>query len=188
MRSDGTGNLDGTGTAGEQPLATVQQADGHLGLRYERRLAHPPEKVWRALTESEHLEHWMPCDIVGERRAGASIDLPFWPGHVERYAIEEPVLHGQIRVWEPPRVFEWTWGTDVLRWELEETAAGTLLTFTTWLGDDDATKAANTGAGYHVCLSFLETWLDTGATGPVVDAEVAFWEARYTEAIAGRSD
>ncbi|UMG93452.1 SRPBCC domain-containing protein [Nocardioides sp. TF02-7] len=36
-----------------------------VGLRFERRLAHPPEKVWRALTESEHLRHWFPADIVG---------------------------------------------------------------------------------------------------------------------------
>ena len=73
-------------------MATLLEADGQVGLRYVRRLAHPPEKVWRALTESEHLRHWLPCDIVGERRAGAPIELPFWPEHVESYGIEDPVL------------------------------------------------------------------------------------------------
>jgi uncharacterized protein YndB with AHSA1/START domain len=65
-------------------------------LRYERVLRHAPEKVWAALTESEHLRHWMPCDIVGERREGADLELPFWPAQVERYAIEDPVLYGKI--------------------------------------------------------------------------------------------
>ena len=32
------------------------------GLQYVRRLAHSPEKVWRALTEGEQLAHWFPAD------------------------------------------------------------------------------------------------------------------------------
>ena len=28
--------------------------------------SHPPEKVWRALTEPEHLAHWFPTTIEGE--------------------------------------------------------------------------------------------------------------------------
>ena len=38
------------------------------GLRYVRRYPHPAERVWRAITESDQLRYWMPCDIVGERR------------------------------------------------------------------------------------------------------------------------
>ena len=57
-------------TSRDEPLATVLDDDGRVALRFRRRLPHPPEKVWRALTESEHLQHWMPCDLVGERRAG----------------------------------------------------------------------------------------------------------------------
>lgn len=82
----------------------------------------------------------------------------------------------------PPSVFEWTWATDILRWELADADGGTRLRFTTWLGPDDA-GAANTAAGYHVCLDHLETLLDTGTTGPLVDADVGPWETRYAEAI-----
>lgn len=96
----------------------------------------------------------MPCDIVGGRREGADIEMPFWPPHVEKYGIQTPTLHGKIRVWDPPRVFEWTWDTDVLRWELAADDDATILTFTTWLGNDDA-GAANTAAGYHACLASL---------------------------------
>lgn len=34
-------------------------------VRYTRHLPHPPEKVWRALTEPEHLEHWFPTTMEG---------------------------------------------------------------------------------------------------------------------------
>jgi uncharacterized protein YndB with AHSA1/START domain len=104
-------------------MGTVLHRDERWGLRYERLLRDPPEKVWAGLTESEHLRHWMPCDIVGERKEGADIELPFWPAQVERYAIEESVLYGKILVWDPYEAFEWTWDTDVLRWELEAVAA-----------------------------------------------------------------
>lgn len=163
-------------------LGAVSRQDGRIGLRYERHLPHPVEKVWRALTESEHLQHWFPADLVGERRPGGGLDVRFWPAHVEAYAIDEPVLPGEIRVWDPPKVFEWTWSTDVLRWELEETGDGTLLTFTTWLGDGES-GLVNTAAGYHVCLDYLETLLDTGSTPPLVGVDVAPVEARYTEAV-----
>jgi uncharacterized protein YndB with AHSA1/START domain len=166
----------------EQPMGSAVKDDGRWVLRYERSLRHPPEKVWRALTESEHLRHWMPTDIVGERATGASIELPFWPAQVERYSIDPAVLYGEIRVWDPPSVFEWTWDTDVLRWELEPTERGTLLRLTTWLGPSDA-GVANTSAGYHICLDQLKELLDTGDVGPLEDADVAVWERRYGEAV-----
>ena len=103
-------------------------------------------------TESEHLAHWMPCDIVGERRAGADDRAALLAG--ARRALRHrrrPTLPGTIEVWDPPAVFEWWWSTDRLRWELDEIDGGTRLRFTTWLGPDGK-GAANTAAGYHVCL------------------------------------
>lgn len=170
-------------TIDDQAMGEVLRADGRWGLRYRRRLAHGPEKVWRALTESEHLRHWMPCDLVGERREGGALELPFWPDQVAKYGIEEPVLHGEIRTWDPPRRFEWTWDTDVLRWDLDAVDGGTLLTFTTWFGADDPGGASNAGAGYHVCLDQLIELLDTGGVAPLVDADVASWESRYGAAV-----
>lgn len=103
--------------AGAADLGELIRKDDRVGLRFVRRYHHPIERVWRALTESDQLRFWMPCDIVGERRAGARITLPFWPGHVAKYSITEPVLDGEIQVWEPPTRFGWTWGGDVLLWE-----------------------------------------------------------------------
>lgn len=170
-------------TRHDQPLGEVLRREGRWGLRYERFLRHPPERVWKALTESDDLRHWMPCDIIGERREGADLDLVFWSDHVERYAIEQPVTHGTILTWDPARIFEWTWGTDVLRWELEPVEGGTKLTLTTWLGEGvDVAKDA--AAGYHVCLDQLMELLDDGSTGPLVDADVHRWEKAYAEAVS----
>ena len=44
----------------DQPMGTVLHDGERWGLRYERLLRHPPDKVWAGLTESEHLKHWMP--------------------------------------------------------------------------------------------------------------------------------
>ena len=80
-------------------------------------------------------------------------------------------------------MFEWTWETDVLRWELTPEGGGTHLRFTTWLADDPA-GAADASAGYHVCLDNLEELLDTGRAGRLIDADVAPLERRYEEQVA----
>lgn len=161
-------------------LGTVLRDGDTVALRYERRLAHPPEKVWSALTESAGLRHWFPADIVGEREAGATVQLPFWPDGAQASmetleqagvdtAAMDPfeVLPGEIRVFDPPKLFELVWGNpdgvaDVLRFELEPDDAGTRLVFTTWPGEPGPLGHAGTGAGWHACLDGLESLLATG--------------------------
>lgn len=165
-------------------MATVLRHDGKVGLRYERRLRHAPEKVWAALTESEQLAQWLPCDIVGERREGAALTMPFWPEVVAKYSIEDPVLSGEIRVWDPPSVFELLWDDEVLRFELTPADDGTVLVLTVWLGTSGA-PPASAAAGYHRCLDHLVQLLDTGSAPPIAEGEhPAELEARY-EAVVG---
>jgi uncharacterized protein YndB with AHSA1/START domain len=164
-------------------LGSVSREGDHFVVRFERALNHPREKVWRAITESEHLASWMPCNIVGDRRSGADIQLPFWPDHIAKYGLDStPTLEGKIEVWDPPAVFEWWWSTDRLRWELDETPDGTLLRFTTWLGPDGQ-DAADAAAGYHMCLANLTVLLDTGTAPALVDADVTPVERQYLSQI-----
>jgi uncharacterized protein YndB with AHSA1/START domain len=95
--------------------------DGRSRLRFTRTLAHPPDKVWRAITEPEHLGHWFPTTIEGERAAGAPLRFSF-PGG------EAPPFEGEMVVYEPPSVMELRWGADIVRLELRATATGTELT------------------------------------------------------------
>jgi uncharacterized protein YndB with AHSA1/START domain len=146
--------------------------DGRFRLRFTRTLAHPVERVWRAITEPEHLAHWFPTTIEGERAAGASLRFSF-PGG------QAPPFDGEMLAYEPPSLMELRWGTDVVRLELRPTATGTRLTLLDTL--DERGKAARDGAGWHVCLDNLEAEL-RGEPSPGEDT--AGWSdvhPRYVE-------
>lgn len=51
---------------------------------------------------------------------GAVLAFLFWPAHVERYGIpaEQAVLAGRCWPGEPPRLLEYSWDADLLRFEL----------------------------------------------------------------------
>lgn len=124
---------------------------GKWQLRFVRRLRHAPEKVWRALVEPEHLAAWMPARMEGERRAGAAL----------RFVFEEDPSYeslGEILVWDPPRVLEYRWEDEFLRFELKPSEGGCELTFVTRF--EEVGKAARDAAGWHVCLDLLEHHLD----------------------------
>lgn len=165
------------------PLGEVVREGGRVGLRFRRHYPHPIERVWRAVTESDQFRQWMPIDMIGERREGAEVTLPFGQAEVEKYNISEPVLTGRIEVWQPPSVFQWTWDKDVLRFELTATESGTQLLFTTWPESQDLEEAASTAGGYHLCLAELAVLLD-GRTVPStteIDAIAFSFEKRYRE-------
>lgn len=165
-----------------EDLGEVIRDGDRTGLQFVRHYPHPIERVWRAITQSDQLRAWLPCDIVGERAEGAEIACEFWPAHVAKYSIPDPVLTGEIQVWEPPRLFQWTWGGDVLRFELEADAIEqTTLRFTTWLIDTGAEGAANTAAGYHVCLTALDALL-AGHPISIVDSEALVKQLETTYA------
>jgi uncharacterized protein YndB with AHSA1/START domain len=135
----------------------LEQVGDRWQLHFTRRLPHPPEKVWRALTEPEHLKEWFPNDIEGERKEGATLR------HVFRND-EAPVMTGEMLRFEPPAVLEFTWGDDLLRFELrgEDNDSTTVLELVDVL--EDIGKGARDGAGWHVCLDALEQHLEGKAT------------------------
>ena len=130
----------------------LEQDGGRWRLRFARTLPHPPEKVWRALTEPEHLSVWFPTDIDGERTTGASLKFRFRDG-------EGPTIEGQMLSYDPPRLLELRWGDEeTLRFELQPVPGGTLLTFVNHIGQ--LGKAARDAAGWHASLDRLASELD----------------------------
>ena len=134
-------------------------------LKFERRLSHPVEVVWRAITESDELEHWFPSKVkVGELRLGAEMTFTF-----EHMPLEDAptTLHGRVTEVDPPRRLAVYWGEDHLRFELEpasDVEEACLLRLTVLLDARD--KAARDAAGWHVCLDRLEERLgDAGVDG-----------------------
>jgi uncharacterized protein YndB with AHSA1/START domain len=137
--------------SGSEEFGTLERAGDHSVLRYRRRLAHPREKVWRALTEDEHLAEWFPTTIEGERASGAPLHFSF------RESEGEP-FDGEMRVFDPPSLMELRWAEDVLRFELTAEVGGCLLVFTVIFPEHG--KAARDGAGWHVCLEQLAHLVD----------------------------
>jgi uncharacterized protein YndB with AHSA1/START domain len=133
-------------------------------LTFTRRLAHPPETVWRAITEPEHLAAWFPARMDGERAAGATLTFVFEGG-------EGPTTEGEMLVYDPPSTLEYRWGSETLRFELRPDSdadgvadgQGCLLTFVNTF--DELGKAARDAAGWHACLDLLACDLD-GARPP----------------------
>jgi uncharacterized protein YndB with AHSA1/START domain len=139
--------------------------DGRFALRFERRFAHPRAKVWRAITEIDQLRAWF-VEILDydrlefELRPGAR--LTFVP-KAEHEAMG--VGAGEVTRVDPPRLLEYTWDSETLRWELEADGDGACrLVFTNIFDDRDS--AAPLGAGWHSGLDRLEALLDGREADP----------------------
>lgn len=131
---------------------TLEQTGDTARLRFARRLPHPPAKVWRALTEPEHLKAWFPDTIVvDDWTPGARLRFEHAP-------VDGGGFDGEVLSVEPERLLEFRWGTDVIRFEIEPDGDGTQLTLVDTI--DTVGKAARDGAGWHVCLDQLEHHLD----------------------------
>ena len=141
-----SGEID-TDDMGSAKYGTLERVPGGISvLRYRRRLAHPPQKVWRALTEDSHLADWFPTTIEGERAAGASLHFSFRHGEGEPF-------DGEMLAFDAPSLMELRWADDVLRFELSPDGSGCVLDLTVTF--PEYAKAARDGAGWHVCLDRL---------------------------------
>jgi uncharacterized protein YndB with AHSA1/START domain len=127
-------------------LGTLERKGELCVLRYRRVLRQPPETVWRALTDDEHLAGWFPTTIEGERTPGTSLRFSFRED-------EAPPFDGEMLVVDAPSVLELRWGEDVLRFELAPEGTGSVLTLTVTFPEYG--KAARDAAGWHVCLEQL---------------------------------
>ncbi len=132
-------------------------------LIFQRRLSHPPEAVWEALTDPKQLSLWYMMQAAIDGRASGSIDFSGGPGQYN--------VTGSILKWNPPRVLEYEWkirpragmpsGEDaVVRWELDRDGAETLLTLT----HRNVTRQTATGIApathTHILLDRLAAQLD----------------------------
>lgn len=124
--------------------------NGRTVLRMERALNHPPEKVWRALTEPAELAGWFPATVELDLRLDGRIAFTF-------DEVPGSETAGVIRAYDPPRLLEYTWGTEIQRWELTPTPDGCLLKLTATY--DDRPGSASFTAGWTLCIDALNKLL-----------------------------
>jgi uncharacterized protein YndB with AHSA1/START domain len=153
---------------------TYATDDGRPAVRFERRLPHPVDAVWRCVTEPAELRHWFPTSVELELRVGAP--MRFEHGDGEGF-------EGELRELDPPHRIAFLWGDDLLRFELEPDGDGTRLTLVHVLLGEGDDAAARTAAGWHVCLAALERTL-AGAPAAATDGPSPEWRTRYDEYVA----
>ncbi len=144
-------------------MATITIGGPRPVVRLERRLPDPPAVVWRAITEREQLAAWFPCDVAvdgGRWEVGASISFPFPPEVVDM------TLAGTVLAVDEPQLLSYSWGGEVLRFELAADGGGTLLVLHNELPPSAAARHA---AGWEDCLDRLV------GTAPVPDG----WQAHF---------
>jgi uncharacterized protein YndB with AHSA1/START domain len=145
----------------QRSLGRVIVDGDYASLNFERRLNHPPEVVWRAITEPEELAEWYMTKAKIDGRVGGGIDYVA--------GISQFHVTGNILVWDPPRLFEHEWNVEphrylpngeraIIRWEIKPDGDGTILKLT----HRHLTRQTSTGfvSGTHAFLDRLEAQLD----------------------------
>ena len=79
---------------------------------FVRDLRHPPERVWAALTDPAQLSEWSPFTADRDLARVGDVTLTMIDGDTSE------AMASSVLVSEPPRVLEYTWGDDLVRWEL----------------------------------------------------------------------
>lgn len=128
------------------------QEDTNYVLIVERVLAHPPEKVWRAVTEHELLHQWFPADIDGKWVAGTELAFAF--RHGEGDGLSEEEMRGLVYEVDEPRLLEFSWGAERIKLELEAEGDGTRFRLSHTIAD--ASWGARNAAGWEMCFDNLQ--------------------------------
>ena len=157
-------------TPGPANVARVQQKDGDKWtLILVKELRHPPEKVWRALTDPTHLREWAPFDVDGSMDTVGTVKLT-WVG--------APMpLETRVTRAEAPKVLEY----NDTRWELEAIDGGTRLTLWSTI---DRRYMSMGAAGWHIAFDVLESLLGGNPIGRIAGGDAmkfAGWQRLNVE-------
>jgi uncharacterized protein YndB with AHSA1/START domain len=150
-------------TPGAASGAEVRKDGDKWTLVLVRELAHAPAKVWKAITEPEHLRAWAPFDAD---RSLATV------GTAKLTTVGAPtpmVSETQVKRAEAPKLLEFSWGAQDVRWELAATASGgTRLTLWHNINRGFISMGA---AGWHICFDVLDHFLSERPIGRIVGAD-----------------
>jgi uncharacterized protein YndB with AHSA1/START domain len=155
-------------TPGRANATLAKKDDEDWTFVLVRELRHPPEKVWKALTDPAHLREWAPFDSDSNlARAGATVKLTT-VGTPTPYVTETKITHADF-----PNVLEYSWGGNSIRWELEDYGGGTRLSL--WASIDRRYVSMG-AAGWHICLDVLDHFLGDTPLGRMAGPEVMKFE------------
>jgi uncharacterized protein YndB with AHSA1/START domain len=150
-------------TPGPASGAQVRKDEENWTLILVRELRHPPEKVWEALTDPAHLREWAPFEADGTLgTVGTKVKLTVVGAPTPQ------VSETTVKRADAPKVLEYNWGGQDIRWELEAFGGGTRLTL--W-HNIDRRYISMGAAGWHICLDVLDHLLNGTPIGRIVGGE-----------------
>jgi uncharacterized protein YndB with AHSA1/START domain len=147
--------------------AEVEKHGDSWTLILVRELRHSPAKVWQALTDPAQLSEWAPFDA--DRSLGSV-------GPVKLSTVGAPnpdAGESSVKRAEAPRLLEYSWGGNDLRWELEPIDSGTRLTL--WHNIDRRFISWG-AAGWHICLDVLDHLIAGEPIGRIVAGDALKFE------------
>ena len=154
-------------TPGAAAGARIRKQGDSWTLVLVRELRHSPTKVWQALTDPAQLREWAPFD------ADRNLDRT---GPVTLSTVGTPtpqVSETRVTRAEAPKLLEYSWGDNAMRWELEPLDNGTRLTL--WHNIDRKFIAMG-AAGWHVCFDVLDRHLAGHPIGRIVAGDAMKFE------------
>jgi uncharacterized protein YndB with AHSA1/START domain len=128
-----------------------------------RELRHSPEKVWQALTDPAHLREWAPFEADGNLGAVGNTVKLTTVGAPGPHVTETKVTRA-----DAPKLLEYGWGGNDMRWELEALGGGTHLTLWTSI---DRRFISMGAAGWHICFDVLDRLLSGTPIGRIAGPE-----------------
>ncbi|MEO7271397.1 MAG: SRPBCC family protein [Vicinamibacterales bacterium] len=142
--------------------AEVRKDGEQWTLVLVRELRHAPDTVWTALTDPAQLREWAPFDAdrdlgtVGTARL-STVGAP-----------KPMVAETEVTRADPPRLLEFNWGGQDIRWTLEPVGDGTRLTLWHNINRGFISMGA---AGWHICFDVLDHLLAGDPVGRLVGAD-----------------
>ena len=149
-------------TPGPAGGAQVRKAGEKWTLILVRELRHSPEKVWRALTDPNHLREWAP--FVADASlgtVGATVKLTW----VET----STPLETTVTRADAPKVLEY----GDIRWELDALGGGTRLTLWHSINRRFVSMGA---AGWNICFDVLDHLLNETPISRIAGADAMKFE------------
>jgi uncharacterized protein YndB with AHSA1/START domain len=145
---------------GAASAARIQKDGEKWTLVVVRDLHHPPAKVWTALTDPEHLREWAPFNSDKSLGTVGTAKLSTVGARTPQ------VSETHVKRADEPKLLEFNWGGQDIRWELEPLGAdGTRLTL--WHNIDRQFISMG-AAGWHICFDVLARLLDGQPIGRLV--------------------
>ena len=142
--------------------STTNPTESTRTLVIERVFQHPPEKLWRALTETPLIAQWLMNNnfepVVGRRFQFRADPMPNWNG----------IIDSEVLIVEPLKRLSYSWGSlgleSVVLWTLTPAEGGTHVRMEhSGFSPDQQRAYQGANYGWQRFLGALERVLDGGA-------------------------